>query len=261
MIIMSQIIFGCLLTFAVVMFVKTCIKKNKTPGISEEQKKKNRKVATIEVVISVLFVSFAVGQVSMQEEQKKAVENQKIEQENQIKFNADKLMISQEYYQEIQDLFKICGLGTIKDVIFNGTFENENLFIIKIDGRESNGDNLILVIDNKTEKVKSITLNNVLIYENGDIKHVAQKYDFYMNDFEKIECMSAVKEYIKSQLKAPSTAKFPKTIQEYQWGRNGDIDIAVGWVESQNSFGVPIITNFKAYINRKDNTFNVEFLN
>jgi len=55
-----------------------------------------------------------------------------------------------------------------------------------------------------------------------------------------------MQEYVKKNLKAPSTAKFPSL--DYKWQKREDIYDIVGYVDSQNSFGAMIRTKFSGTI-------------
>lgn len=259
-----QAIAPIVLIVMIVLIVRNCIKKNKVEGITDAEKKKNRKRAFLQGVIGYFALGILLVPFMMVEEKK--VENTKAKNE-QIQMQkesamADKLMVSLDTYNKIKETFEISGLGKIKDVIFNGTFpsedgtENENLFIVTLDKREDNGDNIILVTNDKGD-FKSVTLNSQPIYDDGEIKTHAKNY-FNMSISKKRETVHIAEQYIKEELKAPSTAVFCN-INEYQWGKQGDLDIAVGWVESSNSFGVPVRTYYKIFIDGKNNTFNYRF--
>ena len=67
----------------------------------------------------------------------------------------------------------------------------------------------------------------------------------------KFMAYSYAEDFVKKQLKSPSTAKFPRAVEE----RNGHIIIlgnnryAINsWVDSQNSFGATIRTRFSCII-------------
>ncbi len=73
--------------------------------------------------------------------------------------------------------------------------------------------------------------------------------NYTLTDTERYSYCEATVENVKKGLKAPSTAKFPGTIfgaDQWHVSRNNDIVIVQSWVDSQNSFGAMIRSQFVA---------------
>ena len=68
------------------------------------------------------------------------------------------------------------------------------------------------------------------------------------------------KDYIKTALKAPSTAKFPyySEITVMNYSDQPEIFIVKAWVESQNLFGVPIRNDYTIKLVLTDDTWTCE---
>ena len=71
--------------------------------------------------------------------------------------------------------------------------------------------------------------------------------NFNSNDKELAKTYAEV--YVKRQLKSPSTAKFPSSIDSYTYKREGNEWAVAGWVDATNSYGATIrvtwVSSFK----------------
>lgn len=61
----------------------------------------------------------------------------------------------------------------------------------------------------------------------------------------KVDAMTYAQAYVKTQLKAPSTAKFPSLIASYSIARDGDQYTVKSYVDAENSFGAKIRSNYE----------------
>ena len=102
--------------------------------------------------------------------------------------------------------------------------------------------------------------NNIILYVSSDNKIICIRWadkDFYrdgkvllnFNDYliswdEKNEYNIDAQERIKSLLKSPSTAKFP-SINDWKFGKDNGIVIVQAYVDSENSFGAKLRSEFQ----------------
>lgn len=265
--------------FIIFMVIK-CKNKNKNKDLTEKQKNKNRLITIIICVVVYLVLLGIVQLVKPYFEQKEAIKEQqiKIDMENQEKekieqetqYLADTLMVSKEFFGDIQDVFDKCGLGKIKGVIFVDDFllednkTKESVFKVIVENREKNGDLISLVIHDNN-RINGIELNGNILYEKDQVIDNAQYYFRYTFN-EKSEAKNNFEKYITSSIgKTDEYPKFPKYLDNpsagddsYSWGCDkGGFEIAIGWVEAPNIFGVILRKHFKVYIDKKTKSFTV----
>ena len=80
---------------------------------------------------------------------------------------------------------------------------------------------------------------------------VAKAQDFYVTDDEANKYQISCQKTIKEILKSPSTAKFPN-ITEWGFAKEDGIITIQGYVDSQNSFGAMIRSDFQFKIRLAD---------
>lgn len=73
----------------------------------------------------------------------------------------------------------------------------------------------------------------------------AKNNSTYVSREEKIEAMTMAQELVKLELKSPSTASFPWSIDEYTITKKGDQYTVKGYVDAMNGFGVKVRTKFE----------------
>lgn len=91
--------------------------------------------------------------------------------------------------------------------------------------------------------VKRIESGDIVFYKDG--KAIKQVKDYIVSTLQLTTLVAQVEVDVKSQLKAPSTAKFCGTL-EYKIQRVKESFKISGYVDSENSFGAKIRSNFSA---------------
>lgn len=145
----------------------------------------------------------------------------------------------------IDEILKQCGLENITSIQ-----SDANLNDMHFEGE-------------KGYRVETSTLSNITLYLYADYVVYAVRYnsnDLFLNG----KIISTIDNYvlsiddrttwrffceelIKTVLKSPSTAKFPKTT-EWSFNKNGNSITVEGYVDSQNSFGAEIRSYFQFVI-------------
>ena len=82
----------------------------------------------------------------------------------------------------------------------------------------------------------------------------------YTNDEIKAGLWALTTQNVKNQLKSSSTAKFPKSYSEADFGRDGDYYTVKSWVDAQNSFGATIRQYFTVYAEWKSDKHDFSFV-
>ena len=101
----------------------------------------------------------------------------------------------------------------------------------------------------KDNKVETIKLKEIIMYKDGQAVH--QPSDYVLSVSEENQMERQAKEMVKKILKAPTTAEFDyKTFRYFKLNGIGTI---IGTVDSQNSFGAMIRSNFKVQFDCNDN--------
>ena len=101
----------------------------------------------------------------------------------------------------------------------------------------------------KDNKVETIKLKEIIMYKDGQAVH--QPSDYVLSVSEENQMERQAKEIVKKVLKAPTTAEFDyKTFRYFKLNGIGTI---IGTVDSQNSFGAMIRSNFKVQFDCNDN--------
>lgn len=105
-----------------------------------------------------------------------------------------------------------------------------------------NGNDIIGFIDIKDNKVINIQYSDKILYENGSIQHTLS--DYIMTFEEESSIKTATMSTIDSLLKSPSTAKYA-SITEWKFSKSENVIITQGYVDSQNSFGATLRSQFQ----------------
>ena len=175
-------------------------------------------------------------------------QNVTVSHDNSISSNY--INVTEEQGIKIDNALRECGIGSVD------TFEHDEL----LDDAHSKGetgyrisnadaDNIILYL-NKDKSVYSIVYSGNKLYKKN--KQVATIQDFVITFDEANKWQSLCKEKVKEILKSPSTAKFPN-ITEWGFSKEKNKIIVQGYVDSQNSFGAELRSEFQFIINPKKN--------
>lgn len=153
--------------------------------------------------------------------------------------------------KEILKDLKAVGIDHIDKAVINGSQSNADAgasFTVSYNGYSA----ILIVIERKTDFIQS---GDITLFKNGKAIDNITNYTF--SDSEKGEFIYYAKEYVKQRLKAPSTAEFPGTVLEIgEWkvSRNKDVVTVRSYVDSQNSFGAMIRSNFAVQMSYSDKT-------
>lgn len=143
-----------------------------------------------------------------------------------------------------------CGIDQIKyvrqdEALSNTHIEGETGYRVKVEET----DNIILYL-NEDKTVHSIWYKDIALYSDG--AKIATVQDYVLTDDEAIEIMYQCENTIKSILKSPSTAKFPN-ILNWRFGKEKGQIIVQSYVDSQNSFGAEVRSQFQIIIDTQEN--------
>lgn len=216
------------------------------------------------IIITALFAIIIIGgTISGKESTEKnslnteSTDDKKDVEETKIKLSKDEKKIfdvsgvSEEEAVNIFSVLSQCGITKISSIE-----PDEGLSNMNEDGetgyRISSGDiNNIILYLKSDHSVNMIRYADNDLYSEGSVKSTLSDYVFTLNEMSQLE-VSAEKA-VMSILKAPSTAKFPNI---NEWGfakKDGKIYIQ-GYVDSQNSFGAMLRSNFQITLNANDYT-------
>ncbi|WML35344.1 hypothetical protein [Clostridium sp. OS1-26] len=159
--------------------------------------------------------------------------------------------ITKEQENEVITILKECGINKIQKIEHDSSLDG-----INIEGEKGyrlkaeNIDNIILYIT-KDSKVNMVRWADNSLYENGKV--ISKITDFTLSNKEvsdlQVKCQNAV----KSVLKSPSTAKFPN-ILEWKFAKNKEKIIVQSYVDSQNSFGAEVRSEFRITLSPDGNS-------
>ena len=155
---------------------------------------------------------------------------------------AKTISTTEEQSRVVKDILKKCGVKNIEtikhDEILDDTdSEGERGYRINTD--ELN--NIILYL-NKDGGVQSVRYADHNLFLGGKV--YATVYDFVLTDDEESDLLIRCQHGIESILKSPSTAKFPN-ILHWAFAKNPDRILVQSYVDSQNSFGATIRSEFQ----------------
>ena len=105
-----------------------------------------------------------------------------------------------------------------------------------------NGKDIVGYVDIKDNAVVQIQYSDKLLYENGAIQHTLSDYKMTFDEQSSIK--TTTMSIIDSMLKSPSTAKYA-SITEWRFSKSENVIITQGYVDSQNSFGATIRSQFQ----------------
>lgn len=152
------------------------------------------------------------------------------------------LEVDKEVAANIEDILMQCGLTNIKaiqrdELLDNIDFQGEKGYRVEANGLK----NIILYlyVDNVVYSVRYFNNN---LYLKGSL--LSNINDFTMDIGEISEWQVLCKNKVKSILKSPSTAEFPN-YKEWAFKKEKNIVTIQGYVDSQNSFGAMIRSEFQ----------------
>ncbi len=164
--------------------------------------------------------------------------------------------VNDEEAKNIEDIFKSVGIEKIESIKADESLnENEGVGSkgYRVKASISESDNIILYIGNDN-KVISIRWADKDFYKNGQV--LLNFNDYVITWDEKNECNIDAQKRVKALLKAPSTAKFP-SISEWKFGKENGIIIAQAYVDSENSYGAKIRSEFQIKYDKNKNVISL----
>lgn len=162
---------------------------------------------------------------------------------------AKSLDISGDNAEIVLGIFKDIGIDEKVNIehdelLDNAHFEGEKGYRLNTNDVSS----LILYM-NVDETVYLIKYVDNVLYENGNVVSKLNEFTLTLN--EKSILQNRSQKAIKTILKSPSTAKFPN-INEWRFGKQDGVITIQSYVESQNSFGAMIRSDFQMKIQNEE---------
>ena len=179
-----------------------------------------------------------------QNEESELNEKTKKSENKKIKIFTD-IGLSLENAKEAYNIITDCGLSNISKLKKYNETEN----IISYTTTYTSGDNnqyniIIFIADNK---IYAINSGNLKIY-NREENIKININDYILSSSEMSNLKLIAEEYVKNNLKAPSTAKFPGSFfspfEGWEMQQSGTTYSVKSYVDSQNSFGAMVRTQF-----------------
>jgi hypothetical protein len=149
----------------------------------------------------------------------------------------------------IEKILNDCGINDIESIKHDELLDNLNIKGEKGYRVTSNGISNIILYLKPNNTVNMIRYADNYLYKNGKIRSVLQDYILTIEEGTKYQLISD--QTIKALLKAPLSAKFPP-ISEYRFSKKNNIAIVQSYLDSQNSFGVMLRSEFQIKIRAKD---------
>lgn len=151
----------------------------------------------------------------------------------------------------ILNILKQCGVDNITSIV-----PDEMLNDMHEEGEKgyrlsANGINNIILYLKSDKTVNKVRYADNELYSNGTIHSTLKDYTFTLD--EKSNLKTSCQEAIKSILKSPSTAKFPN-ITEWKFAKQNGQIIIQSYVDSQNSFGAELRSQFQFILDANDYT-------
>lgn len=169
--------------------------------------------------------------------------------DKQLLMIMDSIGVTEEQSKDINKILNEVGVTSFEsithdEVLDTDVGENSKGYRVKT----SFSDNVILyIIDSK---VNTIRWTDKDFYKDGNILlHIK---DYTTTGDERYNYMIKVRDTVKMLLKSPSTAKFPY-IDEWRIGKDAGNVTIQGYVDSQNSFGATVRSNFQAKYDKDGN--------
>lgn len=183
-----------------------------------------------------------IEQQEKQEEEKKAEEEKKKQQEEERKETASNADISLE---ALENMYEACKILDIKESDISNISAVDDWAQGKRCSFNYSGYKFIVYF-NKDDTINSINSGNIKFFENG--KKIYSLEDKLITSNEMAQLKVWAEDSVKSVLKSPSSAQFPggflDPYQDWSFSKEKNIYTVVSYVDSQNSFGAMIRSDF-----------------
>ena len=148
-------------------------------------------------------------------------------------FNADK-----EQATNIEATLEQCGIEQLKEISRDELLDHDGLKGYRAKAWDRN----TVVYTDENNQVMRVVFGGITLCDNGEV--VANVSDYTMTTDEETTLQLKTQEIIKNILKSPSTAKFAP-FTEWGFSKNPERIIVQGYVDSQNSFGATLRSEFQ----------------
>jgi hypothetical protein len=147
---------------------------------------------------------------------------------------------------QINSTLEQCGIKNIKEVTHDSVLDgaygaSEKGYRIKTDSIN----NIILYL-REDNTVLSIKYADNILYDNNQVVSKLSDFTFTLSEESNLQINS--QKMVKNSLKAPSTADFPN-INEWKFQKDKEKIIIQSYVDSQNSFGAILRSEFQITLN------------
>lgn len=175
-----------------------------------------------------------------------------------VKEIKNSISVNNEKAQEIEDILKAVGINEIDDIKADESLneiEGVGSKGYRIKASFSKNNNIILYVDSNN-KVICIRWADKDFYRDG--KALLNFDDYLITWDEQNEYNIDAQKRIKALLKAPSTAKFP-SINNWKFGKDNGIVIVQAYVDSENSYGAKLRSEFQIKYDSNKNVVSLIF--
>lgn len=230
---------------------------------ANNMKKKFGCLSTIGIIFVVFIVFAAIAGKSYQNDEKESAETKISATEKQSSPNThkpkakknipvyEKFGLTEEEFLEYQKIFDAVGFTEITKVekedsndkgITSFYVEMKDVEPNKILAPGRTEGNIIYVEIDSNKKLNEISVNFLPVYKDGQVLTKVIAFT-ELDATQRGVCRRLSEELVKKVLKSPSTAKFCKST-EYRYAKENGIIKCQGYVDSQNSFGATVRTNY-----------------
>ena len=180
------------------------------------------------------------------EEEKIAEEAEQEAKRKQDEMNAEKLGISVESFYDVYDKLRLVGLSDTEISLY----KLDDWANGKRVGTDYESVSIVIYL-NEAGQVETIRSGDVVFFDAGEVKNAVK--DLVVTDSMKSQLKTWTVETVTDCLKSPSSAEFPGGIltpyEDWNFAKDGDLYTVSSYVDSQNSFGAMIRSDFVAKFN------------
>lgn len=157
--------------------------------------------------------------------------------------------LSDDESKNIDNILKDCGFTDIESIELDKTLDNTELENEKGYIVESNDIQDTILYLNEDNTVNMVKCGDYELYNQDKV--LTKLTDITLTNEEMSNLNIMAQELVKSALKSPSTAKFPK-ITDWKFAKDKEQIIIQSYVDSQNSFGAMLRSEFQLTLSTKD---------
>lgn len=204
------------------------------------------------IVVLIIFVLFCIGLSVGINDMQKHPEKYHTSTEESESMTAKYIDVTPEQGAAIDTVLNECGIDQLRsferdEILDNAHMDGETGYRLAV---SSSVDNIVLYLASDMS-VYMIRYADNYLYQDGAV--VATLQDYTMTTKEASTWMVQCEDKVKEVLKSPTTAKFP-SITNWGFKKEKNIVTIQGYVDSQNSFGAEIRSEFQFIIDTNTNT-------